>query len=61
MKPQIVTDWERSVETIEQMAPKCCYTCCEFNGSVTCNKHGLVPATFIDEVESCGDWNREPF
>jgi hypothetical protein len=62
-KPQIVEDWERSVEAIEEMAPKCCWTCCDYSKDAgTCISHGaVVPEEFLDKIDECDKWNREPF
>lgn len=61
MKPQIVRDWERSVETIEQMCPQCCYTCCnELEGK--CTKYGNeIPREFMEKIDGCEAWSRSPF
>ena len=63
-KPQIVEDWERSMQAIEDMAPKCCWTCCEFSKvNNSCLAHGgeEVPEDFMGEVDQCSSHNRDPF
>ena len=49
--------------TIEEMVPKCCYTCCEFSKEAkTCRAHGaVVPDDFLGEIDACSSHNREPF
>lgn len=61
-KPQIIKDWERSVLLVEEMCPRSCWTCCEFNkDNSTCRKHGDIPKEFLNTIDECGDWNRFAF
>ena len=47
--------------TIEDMCPKCCYTCFAIQGGVTCGTFGIVPLEFMKTVDACPEWNRSAF
>ena len=61
MKSDKLLDWEKAQKTIEEWAPKCCYTCTnEYGGK--CAKHKMeIPMDFMGKEDECHDWTREAF
>ena len=62
MKPRIVKEWEESVKAIEDMCPKCCWTCTNFTETLFCYEYkSNVPKEFRNKLDKCNKWTREPF
>lgn len=61
MKPNIVKEWESSMKNIEDMCPKCCYTCFELKGDTCCEYGSKIPVEFREKMDVCEKWNRSPF
>ena len=46
---------------IEDMAPKCCYTCFEMKDGVCCEFASPIPPEFQEKIDECPKWTRSAF